>query len=148
MALCSVFSLTPAAQASLDPAKALTQFVHQSWQGEQGLPQSSVAAIAQTKDGYLWLGTEGGLARFDGLHFTVFEKNTIPGLQSNFITSLLVDHEGTLWIGTHGGGLTHFRDGYFRSFQFQKDLESDSILSLYEDRQNNLWIGTDGGGLA
>jgi signal transduction histidine kinase/ligand-binding sensor domain-containing protein len=142
------FLLAPAVQASLDPAKDITQFIHQSWGGEQGLPQSSVMAIAQTRDGYLWLGTEGGLVRFDGLHFTIFEKNTTPSLQSNVITSLLVDHEGLLWIGTHGGGLAYFSHGQFRSFALQKELASDSILSLYEDSQGNLWIGTDGGGLA
>ena len=147
LTLNSVFLLIPTAKASLDPAKAITQFTHQSWQNEQGLPENSVTAIAQSKDGYLWLGTEGGLARFDGTRFTVFDKSTTSGLQSNFITSLLVDHEGTLWIGTHGGGLTCFRHGQFQPFQFQKDLGSDSILSLYEDGQGSLWIGTDGGGL-
>jgi signal transduction histidine kinase/ligand-binding sensor domain-containing protein len=140
--------LSTAAQASLDPTKAITQFIYQSWQSEQGLPENSVSAIAQTKDGYLWLGTENGLVRFDGIHFTVFEKNTTPGLRGNLITKLLVDHEGTLWIGTDGGGITCLRHGRFMPFQFQKDLESDSILSLYEDWQGGLWIGTDGGGLA
>jgi len=148
LALHLVFLLVPAAEASLDPAKDITQFIHQSWQSEQGLPENSVTSIAQTKDGYLWLGTEGGLARFDGIHFTIFEKNTTPGLENNFITSLLVDHEGTLWIGTFGGGLTRFSHGKFQPFRFQKDLASDSILSLYEDGQGSLWIGTDGGGLA
>jgi signal transduction histidine kinase/ligand-binding sensor domain-containing protein len=143
-----VFVLVQTASASLDPAKAITQFVHQSWQSEQGLPENSVTAIAQTKEGYLWLGTEGGLARFDGINFTVFEKSTTPSLGNNFITSLLVDHEGTLWIGTLGGGLTSFSHGSFERFKFQKDLASDSILSLYEDWQGSLWIGTDGGGLA
>lgn len=60
-----MFLRVPAAKASLDPAKAITQFVHQSWQSEQGLPENSVTSIAQTKDGYLWLSTKGGLARFD-----------------------------------------------------------------------------------
>ncbi len=137
----------PAAKASLDPSKAITQFLQQSWQSEQGLPESSVTSIAQTNDGYLWLGTEGGLARFDGIRFTVFDKNTTPVLGSNFITSLVVDHQGTLWIGTFGGGLACFRHGRFQPFRFQKDLGSDSILSLYEDGQGSIWIGTDGGGL-
>ncbi len=140
--------LIPAAEASLNPAKSITQFIHQSWQSEQGLPQSSVTAIAQTRDGYLWLGTEGGLARFDGIHFTTFEKNTTPGLAGNSITSLLVDRNGTLWIGTHSGGLTCFSHGKFRPFPLQKDLGNDAVMSLYEDGQGTLWIGTDGGGLA
>src|SRR3954453_24157579 len=96
LALSSVFLLVPAAKASLDPTKAITQFVHQAWQSEQGLQENSVAAIAQTKDGYLWLGTEGGLAHFDGIPFTIFEKHTAPGLGNNFITSLLLDLKGVL----------------------------------------------------
>ena len=148
VALSILFLLTPTANASLDPAKSITQFIHQSWQSEQGLPEDSVTAIAQTNDGYLWLGTEGGLARFDGVHFTIFEKNTTPGLGNNFITCLLVDHEGTLWIGTLGGGLTSFRHGKFEPFKFQQNLTSSSILSLYEDEERSLWIGSDGGGLA
>jgi signal transduction histidine kinase/ligand-binding sensor domain-containing protein len=140
--------LAPPSQASLDPKKAITQFIRQSWQSDQGLPENSVTAIAQTKDGYLWLGTEGGLVRFDGLRFTTFEKNTTPGLGSNFVTSLLVDQKGTLWIGTYGGGLTCLREGRLQPFPFQKELASQSVLSLYEDRNGSLWIGTDGGGIA
>ena len=147
LAISSAFLLVPAAKASLDPSKAITQFIQQSWQSEQGLPENSVTSIAQTDDGYLWLGTEGGLARFDGIRFTVFDKNTTPALGSNFITSLVVDREGTLWIGTFGGGLAYFRHGLFLPFEFQKDLGSNSILSLYEDGQGSVWIGTDGGGL-
>ena len=79
------------ARASLDPSKALTQYVHRSWQADSDLPQNSVLAIAQTPDGYLWLGTESGLARFDGVHFTLFDQRAIPGLRSNEIRALLVD---------------------------------------------------------
>ncbi|HMJ63470.1 MAG TPA: two-component regulator propeller domain-containing protein, partial [Bryobacteraceae bacterium] len=60
------------ARASLDPSKALTQYVHRGWRADSGLPQNSVLAIAQTPDGYVWLGTEDGLVRFDGVRFTVF----------------------------------------------------------------------------
>jgi signal transduction histidine kinase/ligand-binding sensor domain-containing protein len=148
LALAFLLLLAPIAQASLDPSKDITQFVHQSWGSEQGLPQSSVTAIAQTQDGYLWLGTESGLARFDGLHFTIFEKSNTPILANSFITSLLTDHEGTLWIGTHGGGLAYCKHGQFGLFALQKDLANNYILSLYEDKQGSLWIGTDGGGLA
>src|SRR5947209_6471099 len=105
-ALPLLLSLAPSARASLDPSKAISQFIQQSWQNEQGLPENSVTSIAQTRDGYLWLGTESGLARFDGLRFTVYDKGSTSGLTGNLITSLLVDHQGTLWIGTHDGGLT------------------------------------------
>ncbi len=135
------------ARASLDPSKALTQYVHRSWQADSGLPQNSVLAIAQTQDGYVWLGTEAGLVRFDGVRFTLFDQHAIPGLHSNEIRALLVDHAHNLWIGTHGGGLACLSHGKFKVLNTRSGLSSDSILTLYEDRHGALWIGTDGGGL-
>ena len=88
--------------AGLDPAKALTQYAHGSWHVADGLPQDNVVSIAQTPDGYLWLGTEEGLVRFDGLRFTVFDRSNTPELKSNDIYALLVDRTGNLWIGTGG----------------------------------------------
>ena len=76
--------------------------VIRSWGTGAGLPQNSVNAIVQTRDGYLWLGTRDGLARFDGVRFTVFGLR--DGLQSVEIQTLYVDRQGTLWIGTSGGG--------------------------------------------
>jgi signal transduction histidine kinase/ligand-binding sensor domain-containing protein len=135
------------ASASLDPAKAITQYVHQAWQSDSGLPQNSVLAIAQTPDGYIWLGTEEGLVRFDGVRFTVFDRHTTPELQSNEIQALLVDSRQNLWIGTHGGGLTRLAGGKFQTFNTRNGLTSDSILALYEDIHGALWLGSDGGGL-
>lgn len=135
------------ARASLAPNIPLNKFFHQSWQTAQGLPQNSVLAIAQTPDGYLWLGTEEGLARFDGVRFTVFNKHT-PGLLNNLIDCLLVDRTGNLWIGTDGGGLSRFAAGKFTAYTSRDGLPNDSVLALYEDKDGTLWIGTDGGGLA
>ena len=87
------------AKASLDPDKPLTQYIHQAWQAAEGLPQNSVLALAQTADGYLWLGTEEGLVRFDGARFVVFDKRT-AGLNDNQIQSLFVDSHQNLWIGS------------------------------------------------
>ncbi|HEY3937725.1 MAG TPA: two-component regulator propeller domain-containing protein, partial [Bryobacteraceae bacterium] len=131
----------------MDPSKAITQYVRQSWQAGSGLPHNSVLAIAQTSDGYIWLGTEEGLARFDGVQFTVFDKRSPSGPRSDGILSLLADHENNLWIGTHGGGLTRFRQGKFKTFTLQDGLPNESIWCLYEDAQGAVWIGTDGGGL-
>jgi signal transduction histidine kinase/ligand-binding sensor domain-containing protein/CheY-like chemotaxis protein len=137
----------PQARASLDPSVAITQYVRKSWQTEAGLPENSVTSIAQTADGYLWLGTEEGLARFDGVRFTVFDKRNTPQLRSNFITSLLLDRNQVLWIGTHGGGLTTLKSGKFASVQADTRLSTDSILCLYDDGRGSVWIGTDGAGL-
>ncbi|HMJ61254.1 MAG TPA: two-component regulator propeller domain-containing protein, partial [Bryobacteraceae bacterium] len=135
------------AQAGLDPAKAITQYVRQTWQSRSGLPHNTVMAIAQTADGYVWLGTEEGLARFDGDRFAIFKRNTAE-LRSDIIFSLLVDRKGDLWIGTRGGGLTRYSHGRFQAFSSHNELPSESILALYEDSGGAIWIGTAGGGLS
>ena len=137
----------PTRSAGLDPQKAVTQYVHDSWETEAGLPQDSVLAVAQTPDGYLWLGTEEGLVRFDGVRFSVFDKNNTPEIGANVIQALLVDHEGSLWIGSNGGGLIRYKEGRFAAYNTRDGLSNDAVLSLYEDAQGVLWIGTDGGGL-
>jgi signal transduction histidine kinase/ligand-binding sensor domain-containing protein len=133
-------------QASLDPAVPLQEYVRSGWNTAQGLPQNSVLAIAQTSDGYLWLGTEEGLVRFDGVRFTVFDRHT-SGLLNNMVQALLVDHAQSLWIGTAGGGLTRYQNGRFASFTAKDGLANDSVRALYEDAGGTLWIGTEGGGL-
>jgi signal transduction histidine kinase/ligand-binding sensor domain-containing protein/CheY-like chemotaxis protein len=134
-------------EASLNPAKAMTQYTHDVWQTQQGLPQNTVPSMVQTRDGYLWMGTELGLVRFDGVRFTVFDEGNTPEIKSNIVVALAEDHQGRLWIGTQGGGLTCFKDGKFTTYTASDGLSNDSIAALYEDREGNLWIGTDGGGL-
>jgi signal transduction histidine kinase/ligand-binding sensor domain-containing protein len=134
--------------ARSDPPKAITQYNHEVWRTEQGLPQDTVQAIVQTRDGYLWLGTEEGLARFDGVRFVVFDKRNTPALKSNTISALLEDKERNLWIGTNGGGLTRFSQGTFVTYTTKEGLSSDAVVALWEDHEGKLWIGTDGGGLS
>jgi signal transduction histidine kinase/ligand-binding sensor domain-containing protein/CheY-like chemotaxis protein len=146
--LATTFLLVaPGVYAKLDPARAIAEYGHDVWQTENGLPQNSVLAIVQTRDGYLWLGTEEGLVRFDGVRFTVFDKRNTPAMRSNTISALVEDRSGSLWIGTNGGGLIRLKGGHFTTFTTQDGLASNAVLSLYEDRQGNLWAGTDGGGL-
>ncbi|MGI8958414.1 MAG: two-component regulator propeller domain-containing protein [Bryobacteraceae bacterium] len=140
-------ALRSQAQPNLDSVRPITEYIHQVWQSAQGLPQNSVLSVAQTPDGYLWLGTEEGLVRFDGVRFTVFDKHSTPGLQNNQILALLVDRRENLWIGTNGGGLSRFRNGKFTAYTSSNGLSNNSILSLYEDKTGAIWIGTDGGGL-
>lgn len=132
------------------PAKVsspLAGFRQEVWNSNQGLPQNTVPAILQTPDGYLWVGTELGLVRFDGLRFTVFDRNNTPELNSNAIDCLLRSRTGDLWLGTIGGGLTRFREGNVRTFTRKDGLSSDTIRALLEDSAGDLWIGTDGNGL-
>jgi ligand-binding sensor domain-containing protein len=91
---------------ALDPKKAISQYIHDVWTTADGLPQNSILSIAQTRDGYLWLGTWDGLARFDGVRFTVFNRDNTEELKNNYIYALTEGRDGSLWIGTGGGGLT------------------------------------------
>jgi len=136
----------PVAARCLDSKKAPTQYVHEAWGVDSGLPQTTITSIAQTTEGYLWLATEEGLVRFDGVRFTVFDRKNAPALRSKNIRALLVDREGALWIGTSGGGLSRLKDGEFSTYTVKEGLSNEVILSLFEDSTGNIWIGTDGGG--
>jgi len=104
----------------------------QNWQIEQGLPQISVTSLAQTPDGYLWVGTFNGLARFDGERFTVFHEGNTPTLAGSRILQLQVDEEGALWIVTDPGRLVRMAAG-----QFTVVLKQDALLLLGEGEFSN-----------
>jgi signal transduction histidine kinase/ligand-binding sensor domain-containing protein/CheY-like chemotaxis protein len=137
---------TPPALA-LDPHKALTQYVHNAWQTDHGLPQNSVQAVLQTRDGYLWFGTQEGLVRFDGEHFEIFDRSNTPVLGHNDVSALLEDRLGRLWVGTNGGGLTWFKDGVFTRFSAQDSPPDEFVTALLEDSRGTVWIGTKEHGL-
>jgi ligand-binding sensor domain-containing protein/tRNA A-37 threonylcarbamoyl transferase component Bud32 len=140
-------TLQAAPAFALDPGKRITQYIHDAWQTDQGLPQNSVQAICQTSDGYLWLGTQEGLVRFDGVRFTVFDRRNTPELTHNSISALHEGRDRTLWYGVRGGGLGRLKNGRFTTFTTKDGLTSDRVRAIHEDRQGNLWIGTSGGGL-
>jgi signal transduction histidine kinase/ligand-binding sensor domain-containing protein len=143
----SLLQISPGtARASLAPDKPIHQFMVQNWQSAQGLPQNSVSCITQTPDGHIWLGTEEGIARFDGVRFTTFNRQN-SGLDHNIVQSLLVDKKGTLWAGTQGGGLNRFNGERFSTVNASGIWHNAAIKVLFEDAQGVLWIGTDGGGL-
>ena len=137
--------LASAPAEALDPAKAVTQYRHEVWRTRDGLPQSSAEALVQTRDGYLWIGTQEGLARFDGARFAVFDKSTTPELRHNRVLAFLEDRRGRLWLGTEGGGLTVLDEDRFRTFGRADGLASDIVRALAEDGEGILWVGTDDG---
>ncbi len=131
----------------LDPAKALTQYGLDTWTTDQGLPNATVNSILQGRDGYVWLATYDGLARFEGSRFKVFSQ--ADGLGNNGIRALCQDGKGEIWVGTNGGGLARWNGHSFARVTERDGLPSDIVLSLLMDRTNGgLWIGTNGGGLA
>lgn len=130
---------------ALDPKKAISQYHQDFWTEQDGLPQASVQAITQTKNGYIWIGTRDGLARFDGLKFTVYRGSEHPGLLSDDIRSLHEDNLGRLWIGTFNGGVSCLEDGVFRAYSAEHGLNTTGVLEIFQDSYGNLWFGTWGG---
>src|SRR5271157_4254093 len=130
---------TPA--QALMPIKTLTQYVHEVWQQEDGLPEDDVTTITQTRDGYIWLGTEAGLVRFDGIRFTVFDQSNTPELTSGFIHNLHEGRDGSLWIGTDAGGIYRLQNGKFTAYPTPDGLSNDTVLALCETDDGSLWIG-------
>ena len=129
---------------ALDPRYPLRHYGYQSWQTDDGLPQNTVHAVLQTRDGYLWFATEAGLVRFDGVQFAVFDKGNTPQLGSDLIYSLFEDKQAALWIGT-SGGLTRLRNGQFKLFTTNEGLPANSIESVYQSRDGGLWVLTTAG---
>ena len=116
-----------------------------AWQTDDGLPQNSVYAITQTRDGYLWVGTREGLARFDGVRFVALGENAPAELSRGWITALCTSRDGSLWIGCEGYGLARYQDGKFTRLSEADGLLSNLIRCLLEDKDGALWIGSEGG---
>jgi len=119
-----------------------TQYVPTVWQTEQGLPANSVNAMAQDREGYLWLATNAGLARFDGVRFRVYGGEDFPSLQSSRFQTLYATRSGELWIGTRNGGLIRLRDGIVTSYLERDGLPGRNIRSVRVDAEGKLWINT------
>jgi signal transduction histidine kinase/ligand-binding sensor domain-containing protein len=109
------------------------------------LPENTVQAFAQTGDHYLWIGTTGGLVRFNGASFVIFDRDNTPAIQENSIFCLATTLDGSLWAGTEGGGLIRYRDGAFRAYSAPEGLTNGFVRAVHEDRHGVLWAGTDDG---
>jgi ligand-binding sensor domain-containing protein/signal transduction histidine kinase len=129
---------------ALDPTRSLSQFNASVWLTENGLPQNTVHSITQAKEGYVWIATEEGLARFDGIKFTIFDKQNTPELKSNDIRVLLEDRRGALWIGTTDG-LVRLQDSKFTAFTTRDGLPSNVIDAVCEGNNDSVWVVTAAG---
>jgi ligand-binding sensor domain-containing protein/signal transduction histidine kinase len=130
--------------AALTTSTPLSQYGRDVWDSDSGLPQNSVDAILQTSDGYLWLGTQEGLVRFDGVRFTIFDTRNTPAMPDDWTLALRQTRDGTLWIGT-GEGLVRERDGKFEAWPKDHPLGSAFIPQLLESRDGALWIASNKG---
>ena len=132
-------SLTAPA-AALDPQKSMSQFTHTAWSAKDGIP-GPVRAIAQTPDGYLWLGTEAGLYRFDGLRFLAYEPGSGKHSHGPAVLSLCVARDGSLWMGFGSGGIGRLRGGRVTHFPAGEGVPAEGILSIVEDGAGSIWAG-------
>lgn len=140
-----LLSLTAISACALPSNKSIWEFDRRIWQTQDGLPEDTIQAIAQTKDGYLWIGTREGLARFDGFQFVVFDRSNTPAFHDDRVLALCVTRNGALWIGTEGGGLIRYRNGSFKLFDSRQGLTNGFVRAIYQDRRMRLLVGTDHG---
>jgi signal transduction histidine kinase/ligand-binding sensor domain-containing protein len=125
---------------ALNPSLDMSQYAHTAWRTREGFPNSIISAFAQTPDGYLWLGTELGLLRYDGVRPVPWKPPAGENLPDTFVRSLFVARDGTLWIGTLRG-LASWKDGKLTAY---KELAGLFVDALLEDRQGTMWVGAAG----
>src|SRR6185312_16091097 len=149
---CAVLALAcaPLRLFALDPHIPLTDYQRKSWTVQDGYSLGEVLALAQTPDGFLWVGTSRGLRRFDGVNFTRVNGQAGGPLDDVRVTALCVSRDGALWVGTVNG-LSRLALGQVKTFTTADGLPPGAIFSLLEDHKGVLWVGTggrEGAGLA
>jgi ligand-binding sensor domain-containing protein/signal transduction histidine kinase len=132
---CLLLACCPSTFA-LNPELDVSQYAHTSWKVRDGFANSLISSIAQTPDGYLWLGTEFGLYRFDGVRNLLWQPPAQQQLPSNWIFTLHVSRDGTLWIGT-AKGLASLKDGKLTHYQ---EVAGRYIFKVLEDREGFVWV--------
>ena len=138
--LSSIMLASCACLFALNPSLDINQYAHTSWRVRDGFTKGSILSIAQTPDGYLWLGTEFGLVRFDGVRAVPWQPPENQHLPAEHIMSLLVSQDGTLWIGTKKG-LANWKGLTLTQF---RQLDGESVYALLEDREGTVWVGAGG----
>jgi signal transduction histidine kinase len=123
---------------ALDPSLDISQYAHTAWKVRDGFAKGFLYSIAQTPDGYIWLGTEFGLLRFDGVRAVPWQPPSGQELPGKDIGTLLVTRDGALWIGTYNG-LASWKEGKFTTYS---ELNGSRISALLEDGEGTVWVGT------
>jgi len=137
--------LSSSSLVALDPRKSITQYPLDHWATRDGLPLNSVRAIFQRRDGYLWIGTQEGLARFNGLWFTRVGIDNPAGTRYPDVRALLEDRFASLWVGTFGTGVARLSEGRWSVTSTKNGLPDDIVNVLYLDRAGDVWAGTNSG---
>ena len=116
------------------------QYRHDVWTADTGLPQNIVRSVYQSRDGYIWIATFDGLARFDGVRFTLFDKSNTPGISSNRFGSMYGAPNGDLWLNTEGGGLTRYHQGVFQTLGTNQGIPANTVHAVTGDGTGKVWI--------
>lgn len=140
---------------SLDPDSRINQYLHKKWYAIDGLPHNSITSITQSDKGFLWLTTEEGLVRYDGVHLQVYDVANVVNLKDDFFLTVFQDDENMMWLGTTNAGAVSFAPNDFswnpelkrviykcRSYE---DLSTGSVNGIIKDKQGNLWFATNNG---
>ena len=141
LSLCLFISLLSAPLCGIDRDRRLDELYHTSWTVKDGAP-SEIFAIAQTIDGYLWLGTTTGLVRFDGIHFENYESPFGQAFPARNASSLLAIPDGGLWIGFSSGEISLLKNGRITSYSKKDGLPPSTVRSLVRDRQGRIWAAS------
>lgn len=147
-AIALIYILTGSSELNAGPIERREisgDFLFKKWTTDDGLPQNTVTSIVQTQDGYIWLGTFGGLVRFDGIKFTVFDSANSPQLISSRILSLFEDSSKSLWIGTDDGKVFAYRGRGFEVLNTRDGFERGPVWGFENDDTGNVFIASDGG---
>ena len=140
--ICFIFAVSFFSGAGKVGA-AVIDYRFDNWTTDDGLPQNSVLAVTQTRDGYLWLATFDGLVRFDGVRFTIFDKSNTPAVVGNRFTCLLEDRDGTLWAGSEFGGLIHYQNNTFERFDLSNGNAETTVRDIQQTTDGDLIAATD-----
>jgi len=133
---------------AINPERSIPDYRISTWITNDGLPQNTINSILQTPDGYIWIGTQNGLARFNGVEFKIFDRFTVPEWKFDYVNILFLRKNGDLLLGTFGGGLYYFTDGSILPYPGSESLPPNlSIVGLDEDAQQRLWIASENGKL-
>ena len=128
---------------ALEPSQGIAQYAHTVWGRESGQLPAGVLALAQTLDGRLWIGTDAGLFRFDGVQFQPWRPPPNQQLASEYIIALAPAPDGSLWIGTHEG-LSHWKDSTVQNYQTSKGPAGPRVAAILIDGAGTVWAGTAG----
>lgn len=139
-----IILISSASLSALDPSRKVSQYMFKSWDQADGLPQNTVISLIQTRDGYIWIGTQEGLARFNGKRFVSFTKDSEPDIRNDYFTDLFEDNAGTLWAGSREG-LLAYRNESFKYYSKGEGLTNDFVRTISQDESGVLWVGTESG---